>query len=116
MNISRNPVIAKAEYHQNQLSMRLGPVGCDSCWPFGRLRAMVWLDASIQQFQLTPLYPGDFVGIRNKTTHELELHELSLGDLRQLADKLEGEIAGRAKNIIGANAVPAETQAVDVLG
>lgn len=44
--------------------------------------------------------------IVDKATHELALHEMSLGDLRQLADKLEGEIAGRAKDIAGADAAP----------
>jgi hypothetical protein len=51
--------------------------------------------------------------IVDKATHELSLHELSLGDLRQLAEKLEGEIAGRAKDISDA---PAETQAIEESG
>jgi phage terminase small subunit len=54
--------------------------------------------------------------IVDKATHELALHELSIGELRQLADRLEGELAGRAKDVSGANAAPAETQAVEVNG
>jgi hypothetical protein len=54
--------------------------------------------------------------IVDKATHELSLHELSIGELRQLADRLEGELAGRAKDISGANAAPAGTQAAEVNG
>jgi hypothetical protein len=54
--------------------------------------------------------------IVDKATHELALHELSIGELRQLADKLEGELSGRARNVSGPNAAPAETQAADVIG
>jgi phage terminase small subunit len=45
--------------------------------------------------------------IVDKATHELSLHELSIGELRQLADRLEGELAGRAKDVSGANAATA---------
>ncbi len=54
--------------------------------------------------------------ITDKATHELALHELSLGDLRQLADKLEGEIAGRAKDVSGADAAPVGGQSTEVNG
>lgn len=54
--------------------------------------------------------------IVDKASHELALHELSLGELRALADKLEGELAGRGKDVSGANAAPAETQDVEANG
>jgi hypothetical protein len=54
--------------------------------------------------------------ILDKGTQELALHELSLSELRSLADRLEGELAGRAKDVSGANAAPAETQAAEVNG
>lgn len=54
--------------------------------------------------------------IVDKATHELALHELSIGELRSLADKLEGELSGRAKDVSGANAAPAGTQAAEVSG
>lgn len=52
--------------------------------------------------------------ITDKSQHELALHEMSISDLRQLADKLEGEIAGRAKDIGGADSAPTGTQAAEV--
>jgi len=45
--------------------------------------------------------------IVDKETHELALHELSVGELRQLADRLEGELSGRAKDVSGAKAATA---------
>jgi hypothetical protein len=53
--------------------------------------------------------------IVDKGTHELALHELSMGELRQLADRLETELAGRAKDISSANDAPAETQSDEVI-
>jgi hypothetical protein len=52
----------------------------------------------------------------DKATRELSLHELSIGELRLLAEKLEGELAGRAHDVSGADASPAETQAAEVNG
>lgn len=49
--------------------------------------------------------------ILDKGTHELSLHEMSIADLRQLADRLEGEIAGRAEDIGGADAALTEAEA-----
>lgn len=52
--------------------------------------------------------------IMDKATHELALHEMTIDDLRQLAERLEGEIAGRARDVGGASAAPAEAKAVEV--
>lgn len=46
---------------------------------------------------------------------DLPLNEMTTAELRSLADKLEGEIAGRAKPVNAANAAPAPDQAVDLL-
>jgi hypothetical protein len=52
--------------------------------------------------------------IVDKGTHELVLNELSIGELRQLADKLESELAGRAKDVSGASDDPAGTQSTGI--
>jgi hypothetical protein len=44
---------------------------------------------------------------------DVPLNELSMGDLRALADKLEGEIAGRAKEVSSAKLAPARPQTLD---
>lgn len=44
---------------------------------------------------------------------ETPLNEMSMTDLRQLADKLEQEIAGRAKDVSSAIKAPKDTQAID---
>lgn len=44
---------------------------------------------------------------------DVPLNELSMADLRQLADKLEGEIAGRAKDVSSAKAAPRKPQAIE---
>jgi hypothetical protein len=36
-----------------------------------------------------------------------------MGELRELADKLEGEISGRAKDVSSAKAAPTNAQALD---
>lgn len=41
------------------------------------------------------------------------LNEMSMGELRELADKLEGEISGRAKDVSSAKAAPTNAQALD---
>lgn len=41
------------------------------------------------------------------------LNEMSMADLRTLADKLEGEIAGRAKEVSSAKAAPTKAQTLD---
>lgn len=41
------------------------------------------------------------------------LNEMSMGELRELADKLEGEISGRAKEVSSAKAAPAKAQTID---
>lgn len=46
---------------------------------------------------------------------ETPLNEMSMTDLRALADKLSGEIAGRAKVVNSAKAAPVKTQAFDDL-
>jgi hypothetical protein len=43
----------------------------------------------------------------------IPLNEMSMADLRQLADKLEGEIAGRAKDVSSANAAPERAQTIE---
>ena len=44
---------------------------------------------------------------------EIPLNEMSMTDLRALADKLEGELATRAKPVSSANAAPDKPQAID---
>jgi len=44
---------------------------------------------------------------------DVPLNEMSMTDLRALADKLEGEIAGRAKAVSSARAAPAKPQAIE---
>lgn len=44
---------------------------------------------------------------------ETPLNEMSMDALRTLADKLESEIAGRAKEVSSANAAPSDAQSVD---
>jgi hypothetical protein len=44
---------------------------------------------------------------------ETPLNEMSMPQLRELADKLEGEIAGRAKEVSSAKPAPSDTQAID---
>lgn len=44
---------------------------------------------------------------------ETPLNEMTMGELRTLADKLEGEIAGRAKPVSSASAAPKGTQAIE---
>jgi phage terminase small subunit len=46
---------------------------------------------------------------------DLSLHEMSLADLRDLADKLEGELAGRAREVSAPLAPFAEAPTVDAL-
>lgn len=46
---------------------------------------------------------------------ETPLNEMSMLELRALADKLSGEIAGRAKEVKSARAAPIKTQAFDDL-
>ncbi|MEY9506919.1 phage terminase small subunit [Bradyrhizobium diazoefficiens] len=41
------------------------------------------------------------------------LNEMSMAELRELADKLEGEISGRAKEVSSAKAAPAQPQTID---
>jgi phage terminase small subunit len=41
------------------------------------------------------------------------LNEMNMTQLRELADKLEGEIAGRAKEVSSATVAPSDTQAID---
>lgn len=41
------------------------------------------------------------------------LNEMSMTDLRALADKLEGEIAGRAKDVSGASVAPKKAQTLE---
>ena len=49
------------------------------------------------------------------TSREVSLHEMSLADLRELAEKLESELAGRARDV-GAPLAPAvESQPLDAL-
>lgn len=45
---------------------------------------------------------------------EAPLHELSTDALKQLASRLEGELAGRAKPVISATAAPNKTQDFDI--
>jgi hypothetical protein len=49
----------------------------------------------------------------DKGTQELALHELSISELRSLADRLENELAARAKDVNRANDSSPETQSVD---
>lgn len=44
---------------------------------------------------------------------ETPLNEMTMGELRDLADKLEGEIAGRAKEVSSTKPAPHVTQAID---
>lgn len=44
------------------------------------------------------------------------LHEMTTDQLRELAGRLEDEIAGRAKPIVAPVAAPADAQAVDMIG
>ncbi len=44
---------------------------------------------------------------------DVPLNEMSMGDLRALADKLEGEIAGRAKEVSSAKPAPVRQQTLD---
>ena len=44
---------------------------------------------------------------------ETPLNEMSTTELRALADKLEGELAGRAKDVSSAKPAPHDTQAID---
>lgn len=44
---------------------------------------------------------------------ETPLNEMSMGELRTLADKLEGEIAGRAKEVSSATAAPRAPQVIE---
>lgn len=46
--------------------------------------------------------------------NDLSLHEMSLTDLRGLADKLEGELATRAKPVSSVNAAQLDTQPIDL--
>lgn len=48
--------------------------------------------------------------------HEQALHEMGLGELRALADRLQSEIETRAKDVSGAVSVPIEAQAADLVG
>lgn len=44
------------------------------------------------------------------------LHEMSTDQLRELAGRLEDEIAGRARTVSSAELAPPEAQAIDVIG
>lgn len=54
--------------------------------------------------------------VAESQAHAAALHEMTLGDLRTLADRLESEIADRAKDVSGAVAAPIEAQAFDLVG
>jgi hypothetical protein len=41
------------------------------------------------------------------------LNEMSMSELRELADKLENELSGRAKDVSSAKAAPAKAQTID---
>ena len=49
-----------------------------------------------------------------ETSREVSLHEMSLADLRELAEKLETELAGRARDVSGANSAAPSSQATDM--
>jgi hypothetical protein len=51
---------------------------------------------------------------RNQT--DKPLHELSTDELRAMADRLEGELAERAKPVISAAPAPIETNETDLIG
>lgn len=52
----------------------------------------------------------------SKDASEISMHEMSTDELRSLANKLEDEIAGRAKDVSSAIEAPSETQAIDIIG
>lgn len=51
--------------------------------------------------------------IADKSAHEAALHEMGLDDLRALAERLEAEIAGRAKDV---STAATHAQATDLVG
>jgi hypothetical protein len=51
--------------------------------------------------------------IAASTGASVPLNEMSMSDLRTLADKLEGEIAGRAKDVSSAKPAPSKAQTIE---
>lgn len=51
--------------------------------------------------------------IAASTGASVPLNEMSMADLRTLADKLEGEIAGRAKDVSSAKPAPSKVQTIE---
>lgn len=52
--------------------------------------------------------------IADKTSADISLHEMTIGELRDLAGKLEGELSTRAKPVNSATAAPLNSQPIDL--